>query len=484
MRLRYASVACCAALLLVAPNALAGQPGTWTKLGQSNLTNINEVALARTADGTLHAVWTIPSSNNGGAGDDLVHDAIAANGVAAPPDPVTTGWATITSVPDVIRQSDGSLRVFFGGLRTVNTDDPNSNMNTATAPAAGAPWSLFTGTTVTGDSAYGADAGAAVLADGTPILSFGGTGAGTFVHRGLDPAQPNVSLQGQFGACCGYSPDVAVDTVTGGPVVAWYSNATGHIGVFAQALDAGSGQTSGAPTQMPGSTTVFNGTPSSSQQLARTPIAARAGGGVYVAYSGGYPTTNKALLWRFGAPNAVTLDQRNADHIVGLAADPDGRLWVFWILRAGPSPKVYARRSNKAATAFGPTVAAGAPAGQQSGYRISGNAQSGTLDLVGLFGDISTQAQWHTQVLPGLAVKASPSTIKSNKSTKVAFTVSDPDPVKGATVKAAGKSATTDATGRASITLVPTSKSSFAVTVTKPGYKQGATRVRVKRTKG
>ena len=401
MRLRYVSVAACAALLLAAPDALAGKPGTWTKLGQSNLTNIDEVALARTADGTLHAAWTIPSSNNGGNGDDLVHAAIAPNGVAAPVNPITTGWATITTVPDLITLPDGSLRVFFGGLRTTTTGDPNSNMNTATAPAAGAPWDLFVGTTVTDDSAYGSDAGAAVLADGTPILSFGGTGAGTFVHRGLDPAQPDVSLQGQFGTCCGYSPDIAVDSVTGGPVVAWYSNATGHLGVFAQALDAGSGQTIGAPTQMPGSTTAFNGTPSSSQQLSRTPIVARAGGGVYLAYGGGYPTTSKALLWRFGAPNSVTIDSRKADHIVGLAADPDGRVWVFWILRAGGTPKVYARRSNKAATAFGPTVAAGAPAGQQSGYRIAGNAQSATLDLVGLFGDISTQAQWHTQVLPG-----------------------------------------------------------------------------------
>jgi hypothetical protein len=355
-------------------------------------------------------------------------------------------------------------------------------MNTATAPAAGAPWSLLTGSTVTGAAAYGADDGAAVLPDGTPILAFGGTGTGTFVHRGLDPAQGNVALQDQFGGCCGYSPDVAVDTATGGPVVAWYSNATGHLGVFAQALDAG-GQPAGAPVAMPGSTTVFNGAPSSSQQLSRTPIAARAGGGVYVAYSGGYPTASKALLWRVGAPGSVTLDTHKADHVVSLAADPDGRVWVFWVLR-GSHPTVFARRSNKAATAFGPTVAAGAPPGQQSGYKISGNAQSSVLDLVGLFGDVSSQAQWHTQVLPGLAIKASPSTVKSGKATTVTFTVSDPDPVKGAAVRVAGKSATTDAKGRATIALGKSSKSSIPVTVTKAGYTQGHTSVHVKRTKG
>jgi hypothetical protein len=143
---------------------------------------------------------------------------------------------------------------------------------------------------------------------------------------------------------------------------------------------------------------------------------------------------------------------------------------------------VFARRSNKAATAFGPTVAAGAPPSQQSGFKISGNAQSSTLDLVGLFGTTSSEAQWHTQVLPGLAIEASPSTLKSSTSTTVKFAVSDPDPVKGATIHASGKSATTDAKGHASITLGPTSKSSIAVTVTKAGYTEGQTRVHVKHT--
>jgi hypothetical protein len=479
MRLRLAAVAFFAALLVTAPPAFAGKPGKWTKLGQSNIDNIDEVALARTADGTLHAVWTIPSHNNGGAGDSLVHASIARNGAVGTPAPITTGWATITAVPDLVTMPDGSLRVLFGGIRTTNFDEPNSNLNTATAPAAGAPWSLFTGTTVTGDAAYGADDGAAVLADGTPIVAFGSTGTGTFVHRGLDPAQPDVALQAQLGGCCGYSPDIAVDTASGIPTVAWYSNATGHLGVFAQPLDPGTAQPAAPPALMPGSTTAYNGAPSSSQQLSRTPIAARAGGGVYVAYSGGYPTADKALLWRVGAAKPVTVDKRKADHVVGLAADPAGRVWVFWIVR-GSKPKVFARRSNKAVTAFGPTMTAGAPHGQQSGFKISGSAQSSTLDLVGLFGDVSSQAQWHTQVLPGLAVKASRAKLKRGKSAKVKFTVSDPDPVKGAKVHAGGRSATTDAKGHASITLGPTSKP-IAVTVTKSGYAKGRSRVRVKR---
>jgi hypothetical protein len=233
MRLRDASVLACAVLLLAAPPALAGGPGSWTRIGESNVDSIDEVALARTADGALHAVWTVPSSRTGGAGDGLLHGVIAPSGAVAQPQAIATGWATISATPDLVRQADGSLRVFFGGLRTANPDETNNNMNTATAPASGAPWSLSPGTTVTGDAAYGSDTGAAVLADGTPIVAFAGTGFGAFVHRGLDPSQPNVPLQAQFGGCCGYGADIAVDAATGVPVVAWYSNATGHLGVFA-----------------------------------------------------------------------------------------------------------------------------------------------------------------------------------------------------------------------------------------------------------
>src|SRR4051794_31379759 len=78
MPIRTALLALCACVLVAAPTASAGGPGKWTQLGQANLTNIDQVALARTPDGVLHAVWTIPAANN----DTLVHDAIAANGTA------------------------------------------------------------------------------------------------------------------------------------------------------------------------------------------------------------------------------------------------------------------------------------------------------------------------------------------------------------------------------------------------------------------
>jgi hypothetical protein len=229
---------------------------------------------------------------------------------------------------------------------------------------------------------------------------------------------------------------------------------------------------------MPGSTTLFNGKESSSQQLMRTPIAARAGGGVYVAYSGGYPTATQVRLWRIADSKSAVLGTSKSDHLVSLAADPEGRLWVFWVER---SPfQVVARRSNKAATKFGPAVKLSAPKGQQSGFKIDGNASGGILDLVVLFGDnAGKQAQWHTQLEPGLDLTASPSKINGGKSTAVSFKVSDPDPVKGAKVSAGGKSATTNASGKATINLGPTKAKKITATAKKTGYKSASKKIKV-----
>jgi hypothetical protein len=268
---------------------------------------------------------------------------------------------------------------------------------------------------------------------------------------------------------------VAVDAKSGAPFVAWISNATDKEGVFAQSLDPGTGAPAGSPAKMPGSSTVFNGVDQSSQQLQRVPIVTRAGGGVYVAYPGNYPTTTKVLLWRVADSKSAVVGNSDFDHVVSLAADPEGRLWVFWIERSSP-PRIFARRSNKAATKFGPAVKIKAPPGQQSAYKIAGNAQAGALDIVGLFGSISTQAQFHTQVLPGLELTASPSHISKKRLTKVKFTVRDPDPVKGAKVSAGSASATTNAKGEATLTVGAAKK--VTATAKKAGYTLGTLKLK------
>ena len=79
--------------------------------------------------------------------------------------------------------------------------------------------------------------------------------------------------------------------------MAWYSNANGHLGVLAQDV-AADGSPVGSAATMPGTSDMQVG------MLGRTPLAARAGGGFYVAYATGYPTQNRVRVWRVGASNA------------------------------------------------------------------------------------------------------------------------------------------------------------------------------------
>ena len=477
MPIRRALLALAAFLVLV-PSAFAGTPGKWTMVSQANLSNIDEINLTRTNDGTLHAIWHAPNAANT-AHDDLMHAAIAANGGVAAATPITQDWAGITHSPEVLTMPDGSLRAIFGGLHSTDSNDPNLNMNTATATSDGASWLLQPGTIVKGDSAYASDVGAALFTDGTPAISWGGTGSGVFVHRGLDPNTPNFPLSTPSGKCCNYSPDVAVDQ-SGTSYIAWISNADNEEGVWVQGIDPGTAQPIGVPVHMPGSSTLFSGAQQSSQQLMRVGIAARAGGGVYVAYSGGYPTTTKAIVWKVGTPTETVVASSKGDHIVTIATDPVGHVWVLWISREGGKSLVFASRSNKAGTKWGPAVNLGAPPAQQSAYRLGGNAQAGTLDVLALFGTISTQAQWHSQALPGLKITASPSKINGKKKTAVTFTVSDPDAVKGAKVSVGSKSATTNSSGKATISIGPTKAKSVTAFAKKAGYSSGKVKVKIK----
>lgn len=445
------AVAC--VLAVTAPSAVAGKPGKWDRVTDPGGRNIDQVARQRTADGTLHVAWV----HEQGGKASLFHTPITAAGSVGATTPIQTDWASMSSVPDLVLNADGSLRAFFGGIRTTNSDETNDELSTATAPPSGAAWTLAPGNvTPGGASAYASDVGATTLPDGTPLESWGGTGAGVFVHRGLSPDTPNHAYQSQLGGCCGYGPDLAVDSATGAPFIAWYSNASDNFGVFVQAVDPASGAPVGSPQLMPGTVTTFNGSPNSSQMLARTPITARPGEpGVFVAYPGGYPTATRVLVWQVGGKLRV-LDDSKVDHLVGIAADPQGRIWGIWATR-GSQPAVFARRSNLAATKWGPRLPAGAPKGADTIHKIDGDAQSGRLDLLALFSSTGSTATWHSQLLPGLSLSASPSKTK-HAETKVTFTVTDPDPVAGAKVSVPGDSGTTDSKGRVTLEVGPFGK--------------------------
>jgi hypothetical protein len=96
---------------------------------------------------------------------------------------------------------------------------------------------------------------------------------------------------------------------------------------------------------------------------------------------------------------------------------------------------------------------------------ISSNGSDGKINV------------WHTQALRTLSVAGSPATVRRGHS--VRFTVTDAgDPVPGATVKFAGHTATTNASGK--VTLGASGHGRKTAVAKKGGYNSGATSVRVR----
>lgn len=462
---RTSSIAAVAAAVATALAAAgAAQAATWHQVTPTGGGNIDEVALVRSADGVLHAGWVQKDGTNQDVATRTIDPAGRTLGPVAL---VAANWAGVGN--PALTTGPGGLRAFFGGLHSTDPNDPNSDLNTAVSPDGGASWAVQPFNASNGTAAYASDVGAALLPSGVPITAWGST-FGLFVTTGTTPSAV-FDMQGQLGGCCGYDPGLAVD-VSGTPYVAWASNASGKAGVWAQALNA-DGSAAGAPRLMPG---VLGS--DFDQQLQRTPIAARAGGGVYVAYHGGYPTATRTVLWRVGAPKSVTVARSASEHRVTLSAGPDGRLWVVWSDLNG----IYAKRSNKAATVFGATVRAGQPHGTVSIYRVDASAApDGGVDVFALT-SAGANSTWQARLLPGLTLRASPAKIRRGRATKVTFTVLDAGaPVSGAKVSAGGHSATTGGLGKVKLELSSGGTRRIAARATRGGYVGAKTTVRTRR---
>ena len=443
------------ALLFGGQAASAG----WTRITSTNGGNSDQVALLRTADDVLHVAWHRRTGPNT---EDLLHTAISAGGRVGATAPIATGWSGIGN-PALVT-APGGIRVFFGGIRTTNSGEPNQELNTALSANGGASWALQVGSVVPiGAQAYGYPVSAAVLPDGTPLEAWAGT-LGTWVHASLSPSTPNWDYQAPLGLY-GYDAAIAADAA-GKATLAWYSSATGHLGVFAQDV-AADGSPIGSPANMPGTGNMRVG------MTGRTPLVARSGGGFYVAYATGYPALNRVRLWRVGggAP-VVAKTNRTASSTATVAADAKGRLWVAWTNTVGSSPHVFARRSNRAASVLGAVVDAGRPSGAASIFRLDASATGTALDVFGntSIGVSSTTATWYRRVLPGLTLLATPTKLHRGKTSRVTFKVLDAgDPVAGARVRAGGKAGTTNAKGKVTLTIVGRNRS-VGATVTAKGY--------------
>ncbi len=146
------------------------------------------------------------------------------------------------------------------------------------------------------------------------------------------------------------------------------------------------------------------------------------------------------------------------------------------------APHIFAARSNRRATRFGAAVSAGRAGKAEAAYRLDASAApGGGLDLLGNFNDgvSSITATYYRRIVPGLTLRAAPKKVRKGERTDVRFTVLDAgDPVKGATVSAAGKSGKTNAKGRVELTLK--SRRAVKAKATKKGYVKAERRLRAR----
>ncbi len=225
-------------------------------------------------------------------------------------------------------------------------------------------------------------------------------------------------LQAQLGGCCSYHPAVGVDG-TGRVWVAWYSNATGHVGLYMQQLDAATGAPLGAPQLLYQSASVSNNT--SHLALACGPATCRI---AYLAQAtpGG---AQRIVTWAPGesAPTNVTgLLSIGVNGNLAAAIRPDGRMWIAWYDPGATTPAAgyYATLGN-ARGAGGAKIKLGSP----PGFVAAGDIEAAALgDNVVLVSTVVTgkprAALWTTVVQDPSQVIDNPRTIRNGPATVVA----------------------------------------------------------------
>ena len=189
-------------------------------------------------------------------------------------------------------------------------------------------------------------------------------------------------------------------------------------------------------------------------------VAARVGGGVYYAYCAPSKSLQCAhiYLWKVGAAAAKVVPGLKSGDVVrhvAIAAGPKGRIVVGWF--DGTKNRLQVVRTNTHATSWGVVRSIKLPVpanllGGYSGLFLEGS--SGRIDVVANLTRNTTPTLYHTQVLEGLRMTASPTKASHAHATTITFKVTDAgEAVAAATVTFLGHKAHTNSHGVAKITI-------------------------------
>jgi hypothetical protein len=373
------------ALPAFAAQGRAPRPGQWTQV-TTPLTLIDDVGLARGADGVLHVLWTTGSTGHLRVSDTPV----SASGVVGRPVTIASSLFSATD-PDATVTSAG-LAAFWDEVKTSAPSSPTGIFE-ATRPSRGGAWHLAGVTSTPFDWLS-----SVAVAPGTrdaPWVDFEDSAGIAVHHAGFAVRQL------AYPACCVTQEGIGTDSATGTTWATYVSDMPKHSGLFAQRL-TDAGQRSGPPVLFPGSGGA-QGSLTVEQRVTATGLDGRRPG-VYVVYrTGGQGVAHHLELFRLGARSAVSLASFTLTDEIGgstLAADPFGRLWVAWFRVIDNRPVLFVRRAKAGASDFGSAEKVPVPGGTAAITKVYINAQSKRLDVVALLTRNGKTAYWTTQVLP------------------------------------------------------------------------------------
>lgn len=388
----------------------------------------------------MHVLWAGPGHRPYTA---IFDTPVSPGGSVGQPRAVVSGWDGVQP-PAAVAAADGSIHAVISGQQTPSNSDPYAGLNDVVGPGS---WKL-------GAHAYGsysisvassADVDAAFLKS-SQLLTVWESAAKLLFQVGVDPAtQPqDITPPG-----LAINAAVGVDQGSGDAVIA-YQRVSDGLDFFRRILPS-----LGAPVAMP---------------QAKSPvatIAARSGGGLYSAYT---PDGGKVVLLPFGGGSkAVPVPKGTRVLVAGVAAGPEGRLWVFY----GNEQQTYVTRTSKAVGGYEPVQTLASPPKAVQYFRLEGEGSAGPLDL---FADVTVDGQtkdgsYHQQVHPMLSLSSAKKTLKGGAA-QVTFHVTDAgDGVQGAKVTGLPGGAKTSAANGSVVVKVPAGKKGmFSLTATKAGY--------------
>lgn len=394
--------------------------------------------------------WTDQARN----GDTVAGRQITVAGtVSGPLSTVAGGWAAADFAPALLSLG-GKRTVVFGGIRGTDITKPYDQGRLYAAQSSdGRTWTLAAGA-LSQAVAAGAYGLGAINLGGEALAAFtASSSARMYWHLGIDPftaIRPDHATP-QLASCCVLSPSLAQDLRTKQVWTSFCSEGStaSSNGYFAVRILP----TAGGNHKLPGAGT---GT-STLAPDGRVPLVARRGGGLWTAYTTGYPTPTHIRLQNVETGQSLTFDTRAAGYVknVGLAAGPVGRLWVYWDGAADGS-LIHAVRTNAAVTRLGPVRTVAAPGGGAhiTNYQLDGEASAGPLTVVVDSCDarVGRYRISATQIDPGLTVVPGRSRVRAGQ--RFGVRVSDAGaPLLGVRVHLGASSAVTDRRGIAALTV-------------------------------